>query len=336
MTETTKLKEEKKQPLISVIVPVYNVEKYIHQCVDSILAQTYKNLEIILVDDGSPDNCPQICDDYASKDSRIKVIHKENGGLSSARNAALDIYNGDYIAFVDSDDWVDSTAYETMMEMMQSKNLDVVFCAANIIVGNEITEVKFDEFESGTIVSPEKMVELTLLDEIGGQVWKKICSRHCWDGVRFPIGRLYEDISISFYPFVNARKNIGFLSAPLYNYRMNENGISLSYNPKKAYHIFLGFQEHYAYAREYCKSVEDGCLAKALYSAVGTYNGFLTNDGIFDASADVKKWMSENKAEIRKCKKIELSKRLQALAIVDMEIIYKSIYSIYRRLRRRK
>ena len=95
------------EPLVSVIVPVYKVEKYLDKCIESIVGQTYENLEIILVDDGSPDNCPTMCDEWAQKDSRIKVIHKENGGLSSARNAGLDACTGDYIGFVDSDDWIE-------------------------------------------------------------------------------------------------------------------------------------------------------------------------------------------------------------------------------------
>lgn len=94
-------------PLISVIVPVYKVEKYLDECVESIVNQTYRNLEIILVDDGSPDNCPQMCDDWAKRDARIRVIHKENGGLSSARNAGLDVCTGEYISFIDSDDWLE-------------------------------------------------------------------------------------------------------------------------------------------------------------------------------------------------------------------------------------
>lgn len=101
-----------KDDLISVIVPVYNVEKYLHKCINSILNQTYKNLEIILIDDGSTDNSGKICDEYALKDNRIKVIHKENGGLSSARNAGLDICSGDYIGFVDSDDYIAEDMYE--------------------------------------------------------------------------------------------------------------------------------------------------------------------------------------------------------------------------------
>ena len=104
------------EPLVSVIVPVYKVEDYLDKCVESIVKQTYKNLEIILVDDGSPDNCPSMCDSWAQKDSRIKVIHKENGGVSSARNSALDTAAGDYICFVDSDDFIEPNAVGYMLE----------------------------------------------------------------------------------------------------------------------------------------------------------------------------------------------------------------------------
>lgn len=102
-------------PLISVIVPIYNVEKYLVRCVDSIVNQTYKNLEIILVDDGSPDRCPQMCDDYAEKDSRIKVVHKKNGGLSDARNAGMAVATGEYISFIDSDDWIETSMFELLL-----------------------------------------------------------------------------------------------------------------------------------------------------------------------------------------------------------------------------
>ena len=114
--------------LISVIVPVYKVEKYLRECVDSILAQTYTNLEIILVDDGSPDNCGKICDEYAQNDSRIKVIHQENGGLSAARNAGLDIATGKYIGFVDSDDYAELNMFEELHKRIIENNADLSIC----------------------------------------------------------------------------------------------------------------------------------------------------------------------------------------------------------------
>ena len=112
-------------PLISVVVPVYKVEPYVRQCIDSILAQTYSNLDIILVDDGSPDKCPEICDDYAKQDGRIRVIHKPNGGLSSARNAGIDIARGEYIAFIDSDDYVSETYIEQLWYTLSESGADM-------------------------------------------------------------------------------------------------------------------------------------------------------------------------------------------------------------------
>ena len=117
------------QPKISVIVPVYKVEKFLDRCVESIVGQTYENLEIILVDDGSPDNCPSMCDKWAEKDSRIKVIHKENGGVSSARNAALDAATGDFIGFVDSDDWIEPDMYESLMMRIDETGKDIAVCS---------------------------------------------------------------------------------------------------------------------------------------------------------------------------------------------------------------
>ena len=116
------------EDLISVIIPVYNVEKYLPECIESVLKQTHTNLEIILVDDGSPDNSPQICDEYAQKDSRIKVIHKENGGVSSARNEGLKIAKGEWISFIDADDWVEKNFCEILLNKAVKTQSDIALC----------------------------------------------------------------------------------------------------------------------------------------------------------------------------------------------------------------
>ena len=128
------------QPLISVIVPIYKVEEYLYKCVKSILAQTYTNLEIILVDDGSPDNCPAICDEFAAKDSRVTVVHKKNGGVSSARNVGLDTATGEYIGFVDGDDYIEPTMYETLYKYIVDNNTDVSVINCRIVdeLGNHV------------------------------------------------------------------------------------------------------------------------------------------------------------------------------------------------------
>ncbi len=122
--------------LISVIVPIFNTEKYIKQCVDSIVCQTYVNLEILLVDDGSPDNCGLICDNYAKKDRRIKVIHKPNGGLSTARNVAIDVATGEYIVCIDSDDYIEFDMYEKLYQEAEESDSDIVYSGFNYIASN--------------------------------------------------------------------------------------------------------------------------------------------------------------------------------------------------------
>ena len=134
--------------LISVIVPIYKVEKYLRKCVESILSQTHTNLEIILVDDGSPDNCGAICDEYAKQDARIKVIHKPNGGLSDARNAGLDIMTGEYVAFVDSDDWIGPRMYETLLQMLKLFQADIAIggVADELEQNGKVTTVKVTNY----------------------------------------------------------------------------------------------------------------------------------------------------------------------------------------------
>ncbi len=145
--------------LITVVVPVYKVEKYIDRCVTSIINQTYKNLQIILVDDGSPDNCGKICDEYAKKDNRIEVIHKENGGLSDARNAGINIAKGKYIAFVDSDDYVANDYIEYMYKILKKENAKISICELQIVWKNTKIEEKTNLQENKEIEKNRKIKE---------------------------------------------------------------------------------------------------------------------------------------------------------------------------------
>ena len=135
---------------LSVIVPIYNVEQYLKKCLNSIVNQTYKDLEIILVDDGSPDGCPQLCDEYASLDNRIKVIHKKNGGLSSARNAGLDIATGDYVTFVDSDDYLETDIYEKVINIFEDHSADIVSMRTQL-VDQKYNVIKSDVVEESMV-----------------------------------------------------------------------------------------------------------------------------------------------------------------------------------------
>lgn len=176
-------------PLISVIVPVYKVEKYIHRCVDSILAQTFTNFELFLVDDGSPDNCGRICDEYAENDDRIIAIHKENGGLSDARNVALDRITGEYVTFIDSDDYVTDNHVETLYNAIMSTNADIA--VANITSFS-------DNRTDLTFYQPAKEIKLLEGNAVFETIYQpcacaKLYKRSVFDDIRYPDGRLYED-----------------------------------------------------------------------------------------------------------------------------------------------
>lgn len=195
---------------ISIIVPIYNVEKYISKCIDSIINQTYRDLEIILVDDGSPDKCGIICDKYASFDKRIIVIHKQNGGLSSARNAGLDVATGSYVGFVDSDDWIESTMYEEMISMFDNDGVDLVECGINLISDRSI---KLYEAGKNEIISGHDALFMHLdLLKRGDQtmprtaVWSKLFRKDFWNDRRFPNGKIHEDYMLTVEALYYANK----------------------------------------------------------------------------------------------------------------------------------
>nr|WP_288723693.1 glycosyltransferase [uncultured Sellimonas sp.] len=261
---------------ISVIIPVYKVENFLNQCVDSILKQTYSNLEIILVDDGSPDNCPEICDAYAVADKRVKVIHKTNGGLASSRNAGLDAVTGDLISFIDSDDWIDLNTYEKMLEMKKKAGASIVCCEGIHTDGDNLYENCLHCKPTGTILSGREVTREILLDKIGSQVVKGLYDRKCWEGIRFPIGRLYEDIPVTFRAFERAEK-VAYINEPFYKYRINMKSISGTPNAIKSYHIFLGFKEHYEYAEKYYSEIATECCSNAAHYAISTYLHYCTD-----------------------------------------------------------
>lgn len=209
--------------LISVIVPIYKVEKYLSKCIDSILNQTYRNLEIILINDGSPDRCGLICDEYKEKDSRIKVIHKKNGGLSSARNAGLNICKGDYIAFVDSDDYIESCMYEELLSDIKQNNSQIAI--AEVMKVNEGEKIirKTQSKEVEVMDKVEAMSRYLLGEWIA--VWDKLYSKELFNEIRFPIGKLNEDEAIMLKLFDKCNV-ITFNKKVMYYYLNREGSIT--------------------------------------------------------------------------------------------------------------
>ncbi|MCI8856670.1 MAG: glycosyltransferase family 2 protein [Clostridiaceae bacterium] len=210
------------KPEISVIVPVYNVEPYLRRCLDSIAGQTCGSLEIILVDDGSPDRCGEICDEYAAQDKRIRVIHKPNGGLSSARNVGLAAASGTWIGWVDSDDWIETGMFADMLACADRNRADIVVCGRLEQSGqNETRHVWSQE----RLLDPEAALELLLRNDVMQcAVWDKLWRRELFDGISFPEGQNYEDLAVVHRLFCRAGK-IACLPGAYYHYIQRADGI---------------------------------------------------------------------------------------------------------------
>jgi len=233
-----------KTPLVSVIVPVYKVEKHLRTCVNSVINQSYQNWELILVNDGSPDNCPQICDDYAASDSRIKVVHKKNEGVSIARNIGLDISVGHYVSFLDSDDFWNISYLDKMTTMATKNKADLVQC--RFIVGNETTfpktkhSKKTRTFDNHTIF---------LEGHANIIIWAKLFKRHLLEDIRFAENKLFEDEFFTWKCYYNSKK-IVVSNEPLYYYTKNPTSTMAKHFIKprldflEAYNERISFFEH--------------------------------------------------------------------------------------------
>lgn len=204
-----------KSPLVSIIVPVYKVEKYLRTCLDSILAQTYTNWEAILVDDGSPDNCPQIIDEYATRDARMRTVHRENGGQSAARNSGLRTVRGDFVTFLDSDDFLHRDYLKNMVELAVAHNADIVQCDFTRGAETEFPvideAIRIAEYDNHSIFTSFAAKVI---------VWSKIYKKHILDGLEFPEGRVNEDDCTNWRMYYKARR-IVVSSQKLYYYTVN-------------------------------------------------------------------------------------------------------------------
>ena len=226
---------EGKDKLLSVIVAIYNVEPYLERCIKSLVGQSYSNLEIILVDDGSPDNCPAMCDEWAKRDSRIKVIHKQNGGLGFARNSGLEIATGDYVAFVDSDDWLETEMYQQLMEEAIENDVDCVYCGFR----QQLPSLKFVDVidMDNTLIREDGISELSgrfLMDfsrnHLHFSVWHGVYRRSLID-FKFVSERDYVSEDYVFtHTFMRRCHSFAYVPMALYNYMFNSNSLSRNYN----------------------------------------------------------------------------------------------------------
>lgn len=318
-------------PLISVIVPVYKVEKYLEKCIESIVNQSYSNLEIILVDDGSPDFCGKICDIYAERDSRIKVIHKKNGGLSTARNAALDIMQGDYVGFVDSDDYIDLKMYEYLFNHIIEYKADISICEFRKIYESN-GEIQADNLETIQCLNNSQAMELLIGDEIiGSQPCNKLFKAELFENIRFPEGRVYEDIAIMHRVFSKANRVV-CSSKMMYNYFIRENSTSYSQSPQWGYSLYKAFADRYAYIKNYFPSLEKVAESKLIGIALGMYihlQKFPSNKDIINWEKEISNQLKKHRKRILNIQEMSIARRIDGYILSIFPSVIKLKYKIF-------
>ncbi len=257
---------------ISVIVPVYNVEEYLARCVDSVLAQTYENLEVILVDDGATDTSGTICDDFAAKDSRVKVIHKENGGLSSARNTGLEAATGECIAFVDSDDWIEPDAYAHLLGLMEKHQVKLV-CGGRYDVSGKTGQrtVGLCPRREEVISGEELAGRIFLWDGCDSSACDKLYHRSLLKNFRYPEGKVCEDVPVT-YKIVLQADLVAMSDKPFYNYYHRPGSISMAFSiTEKTFH----FSQHTEVIYPYIRDNHPAIAAQARYLRVRSLSHIL-------------------------------------------------------------
>lgn len=304
-------------PLISVIVPVYKVEAYLSRCIDSILSQTFTDFELILVDDGSPDNCGKICDEYAEKDSRVRVIHQENGGLSSARNAGIDwvFANSDsqWLTFIDSDDWIHPQYLELLLSGANSTNTDICVC--------EYTETsEFSDFKNlnNTTIQKLSPEDFFVNHHVTAVIaCCKLYKKSCFESIRYPVGKLHED-EYTTYKILFEKSLVSYLKAPLYFYYINPDSIvRREWSPKRLDAI-QAFHEQIAYFRK-------NGYTNALKNSEKNLLRYTASQIEFTEKSEAYKSLSPQlKKELRTC--IKKYKKDLNLSVENFSNIYEKVY----------
>lgn len=304
------------EELVSVIVPIYNVEKFLHRCIESVVNQSYKNLEIILVDDGSKDSCANICDEWVKKDKRINVIHKENGGLSDARNAGIEIATGKYLSFIDSDDYIHRDFIKVLYDLIKKHGADFSMCGSIQTNKDEDTTSKINNINE-IIKDPKKILEKK--DNIYCVAWNKLYKRELFDNVRYPKGKINEDI-YAIRKILYYSKKIVVTDTVLYFYYLNEESIMRSTYTRKRLDAIDLLYEIYDF---FCKVGEKVYAYNTLYDYI---NSILSQ--YYLCRTNKQEYKQIQRELMKKYKNVYKS----VIKNVDMGFKNKIKYSVYRYL----
>ena len=248
-------------PLVSVIVPVYNVERYLPQCLESIVRQTYSSLEIILVDDGSTDGSPALCDEWTKRDPRIRVIHQQNGGLSQARNTALDAMTGDYVTMIDGDDHVEETFVETLLNCLTEHHADIAVCEWNMYQDGKLPKHTKQQHADTIVYSREEAINAVFYqDTLTNSACSRLYDAQLWKDIRFPKGLLYEDLAVV-YHVLQLTTKVVFCPQVLYFYLQRPESITGTFTQERTHVLDILDELEQTIEPQYKKAVQSRRLS---------------------------------------------------------------------------
>jgi glycosyltransferase involved in cell wall biosynthesis len=294
--KNTRTAERPAAPLISVVIPVYKTEAYLARCVESVRGQTYQNLEILLVDDGSPDNCPALCDGYAAQDARVRVLHKPNGGLSDARNAGTLAAQGEYITYVDSDDWIEASMIARLYNALAAQGAEIAVCGYQSTTGSGALPQP-DAQPAEYLDGPQAMEQMLYQQKIENSAWGKLYPLTAARRHLYPVGRLYEDLFTTYRLLYEARR-VAVLPQKLYYYFTNEASIMHQSFTPRMFDALDAADEIEAFVQQHCPQYLPAARARK-----------------FSAYSQVLRWMPTEKQppKSEQSEQIEIEQKRRAI-----------------------
>lgn len=321
--------------LITIVVPVYNVEKYIRKCLESIINQTYKNIEIILVDDGSIDNCGKICEEYKNKDNRITVIHKENGGLSDARNVGIDNSNGEYICFIDSDDYVTNDYVEYLHKLIIKYNCEISICAHKVVYDSGI--IISNESDKEFVMSKLEAIERMLYyKEFDVSAWAKMYKMSLFKtGIRFPKKRLFEDAATT-YKLMDKSKQISCGLQSKYFYMIRKNSIVTSEFSIKKLDLIYSTREMGRYLLERYPNLKNAVIRREVYANFSVLKDMLNSSKDYKKEEEeIIKFIKANRLNVLLNKNASIRDKLAILTLLFGKKFFVFSWNLYSKASKR-
>lgn len=310
-------------PKISIIVPVYNVEKYLKRCVDSILNQTFKDFELILVDDGSTDTSGEICDEYSGIDNRVVVVHKKNGGLSNARNNGIDMASGEYLGFIDSDDYIEKDMYEVLYNDITKNNADIAICGMYDVYGgvpienkNTIDKCVLDNITAFKLTLESKILSVSAVN--------KLYKKSLFKELRYPEGKTYEDAYLTPIILFNSQK-IAYNPLPKYYYVHGENSITTNAFKMSDLGVIEAYKKHLEFVRKNIPDLEEQAMFRYLWAHMIIFDKIIrtenfNNDEIYQ---NVLKVLKSNVSTILKNRLFSYKRKISMLILIISPKLYK-------------